>query len=148
VLSTNVSLIQGFDIELNECGSLNLANSKDRMVSLERRANRYKPTGLECQVMSPSELKQLHPYLYTDDLQGGVWVPEDATVHPKKVSEALAYQAYSGGARFVGDCSVQRVLSHSTNKRGEWLLPNCKGKISCPQGGSQATYTTGWRISL
>ncbi len=31
---------RGFDIGLNECGSLNLAMSKDRMISLRRRANR------------------------------------------------------------------------------------------------------------
>jgi hypothetical protein len=28
-----------------------------------------------------------------------VWVPEDAVVNPKKVSEVLAYLAYHGGAR-------------------------------------------------
>ncbi len=103
---------------MNECGSLNLANSRDRLISLERRANRYKPTGLECRVLTPTELKELHPYLYTDDLTGGVWVPEDATVHPKKVSEALAYLAYSRGARFVGNCAVQAVLSSSKEKLG------------------------------
>ncbi len=62
---------RGFDIGLDECGSLNLAMSKDRMISLRRRANRYAPTGLECEVLSPGECKELHPYLYTDDLQGG-----------------------------------------------------------------------------
>lgn len=62
---------KGFDIGLHECGSLNLANSKDRMLSLQRRANRYKPTGLECHVLGPNELKDKHPYLYTADLQGG-----------------------------------------------------------------------------
>ena len=59
------------------------------MLSLERRANRYKPTGLDCQVLTPSEIQELHPFLYTEDIQGGVWVPEDATVHPKKVSVSL-----------------------------------------------------------
>ena len=46
----------------------------------------------------------------------GVWVPEDAVVHPKKVSEALAYLAYTGGAKFIGNCEVARVNSHNSNK--------------------------------
>ena len=93
---------KGFDIGFNECGSLNLANTKDRMISLRRRANRYAPSGLECHVLSPEECSERHPYLTIKDLQGGVWIPGDATVHPKKVSESLAFLAYSGGARFVG----------------------------------------------
>ena len=80
------------------------------MISLQRRASRYSPTGLTCHVLSPKECQEMHPYLYTEDLQGGVWVPEDAVVHPKKVSEALAYLAYGGGARFVGNCSVSRLV--------------------------------------
>ena len=72
------------------CGSLNLAMSRDRMISLRRRANRYAPTGLECHVLGASEISEHHPYLYTDDLQGAVWVPGDATVHPKKVFRPFA----------------------------------------------------------
>ena len=41
----------GYNIGLVECGSLNLAATKDRMISLQRRANRYKPTGLECHIL-------------------------------------------------------------------------------------------------
>ena len=35
---------KGYDIGLYQSGSLNLAGSKDRLISLTRRANRYKPT--------------------------------------------------------------------------------------------------------
>ena len=42
----------GYDIGLVECGSLNLAATKDRLISLQRRANRYKPTGLECHLLN------------------------------------------------------------------------------------------------
>ena len=45
-------------------------------------------------MLAPSEIQELHPYLYTEDIQGGVWVPEDATVHPKKVSVSLQYEGW------------------------------------------------------
>ncbi len=47
-----------------------------------------------------------------------MWVPGDATVHPKKVSEALAYLAYRGGARFIGRCGVQQVLTDTVASHG------------------------------
>ncbi len=56
----------------------------------------------------------------------GVWLPGDANVHPKKVSEALAYLAYSGGARFVGGCGVNQVLTDKTNLLGPMSSQNIK----------------------
>ena len=45
-------------------------------------------------------------------------MPEDAIVHPKKVSEALAYKAYGGGARFIGDCGVLQVITSKSDELG------------------------------
>lgn len=62
---------KGYDIGLEQCGSLNLANSKDRLISLTRRANRYQPTGLECHILTRDQIVEFHPYLHTEDLTGG-----------------------------------------------------------------------------
>lgn len=40
----------GYDIGLRQCGSINLAQSKDRMVALKRRMAYNVPTGLHCEV--------------------------------------------------------------------------------------------------
>lgn len=40
----------GYDIGLRQCGSINLAQSKDRMVALKRRMAYNIPTGLHCEV--------------------------------------------------------------------------------------------------
>lgn len=44
---------------------------QDRFISLQRRASRYQPTGLECHILSKSETKNFHPHLTVDDLYGG-----------------------------------------------------------------------------
>lgn len=62
---------KGYDIGLQQSGSLNLACSKDRFVSLTRRASRYQPTGLDCHIVSKAEAKELNPYLTIDDIFGG-----------------------------------------------------------------------------
>lgn len=40
----------GFDIGMKECGSVNLAQTKDRMIALKRRIAYNVPTGLYCEV--------------------------------------------------------------------------------------------------
>ncbi len=68
-----------------------------------------------------------------------MWLPDEANVHPKKVSEALAYLAYRGGARFVGNCSLERVLTHTEHRLGPMSSSNIrvsgvktsKGLIEC-----------------
>lgn len=62
---------KGYDIGLQRSGSLNLACSKDRFISLTRRASRYEPTGLECKVLMKDQVHDYHPYLSTEDIYGG-----------------------------------------------------------------------------
>jgi len=121
---------KGYDIGLQRSGSLNLACSKDRFISLTRRANRYQPTGLDCHILSKHEASEFHPHLTIDDLYGAIWVPEDAEVDPKKVSEVLAHLAYQGGAKFVGNCEVKRVNTN-TMKAGAIRLPGPKSFENC-----------------
>lgn len=102
---------QGYPLGLEHCGSLNLATTPDRMVALKRRMSRYKPTGMECHLLSPGELSEKHPYLNTEGVLGGVWVPEDATANAGNVSEVLAFLASQGGARYVSGCEVRRIVT-------------------------------------
>ena len=81
---------------MENCGSVNIATTRERMVSLERRASSYRPTGVECHLVGPREMEQLHPYLNTKDILGGVWIPKDACVNAGKVSEVLAHLASKG----------------------------------------------------
>ena len=137
---------EGYDLGLNHCGSVNLATTKDRMISLRRRASAYRPTGVECQVLEPEEVKEKHPYVNIEDVIGGVWMPKDACVDAGKVSEVFAYIASQGGAKFVSGCGVQKVLTsrepvaitvsgqpvqHSTRHVTVSGVETDKGTISC-----------------
>merc|ERR1719381_172812 len=81
------------------------------MISLRRRVSAYKPTGIDCHLVPPEQIKSLHKYVDTDGILGGVWVPKDACVDAGKVSEVFAYIASQGGAKFVSGCGVQKVLT-------------------------------------
>jgi pyruvate dehydrogenase phosphatase regulatory subunit len=62
-----------------------------------------------------------------------IWVPEDSVVNPKKVSEVLAYLAYQGGAKFVGNCELHKV--HTNSKGGAIRLPGPKSNETCKVTG-------------
>ena len=114
---------QGYDLGLEHCGSINVAASKDRMTSIERRVSAYRPTGVECHLISPREMEQIHPHINTEDVVGGVWIPKDACVDAGKVSEVLAFLAHQGGAKFVSGCGVKRVITASSTAPST-LLPD------------------------
>ena len=56
-------------------------------------------------------MRDLHPFLNTEDILGGVWIPQDACVDAGKVSEVFAHLAAQGGAKFVSSCGVKKVLT-------------------------------------
>lgn len=47
----------GHPIELNRCGSINLAQTKDRLTVLKRRLAYNIPTGLHCELISKKQIK-------------------------------------------------------------------------------------------
>ncbi|XP_063223362.1 pyruvate dehydrogenase phosphatase regulatory subunit, mitochondrial-like isoform X2 [Bacillus rossius redtenbacheri] len=83
------------------------------MIELKRRVAYHQATGLHCQVVSPAELQQLHPLLMTEDLEGAVWLPEDAVATPVAICHALASLARQEGACFIEQCEVQKVLTEN-----------------------------------
>ena len=105
---------EGYDLGLVHCGSVNLASTEDRMISLRRRVSAYKPTGIDCHLVPPEQIKSLHKYVDTDGILGGVWVPKDACVDAGKVSEVFAYIASQGGAKFVPKCGINKVVTSTS----------------------------------
>ncbi|XP_047474686.1 pyruvate dehydrogenase phosphatase regulatory subunit, mitochondrial-like isoform X1 [Penaeus chinensis] len=116
IVTYSVNLIktlqeQGHNLGFKQCGSLNLAQTRDRAVALKRRLAYTKPSGLECEWLDRHEIKRLHPHLYTGDLEGGVWVADDAVANPSAVCSTLAMLAQMQGAFYMEGCSVLRVIT-------------------------------------
>ncbi|XP_020711811.1 pyruvate dehydrogenase phosphatase regulatory subunit, mitochondrial-like isoform X2 [Athalia rosae] len=118
----------GFDIGMKECGSINLAQTKDRLIALKRRIAYNVPTGLYCEILGREELKRLHPYLHVDDLEGAVWVPEDAVADSSAICHALAKLAKQGGARYRENCRVQEVFTENEVVKS---IQTNHGNITC-----------------
>lgn len=107
---------QGYDVGLRQCGSLCLAQSQDRMIAFQRRMSYNKPNGLNCELVSPAQIKEIHPYLNVDDVRGGVYVPDDAVADPNALSDALIDVAKKNGVKYREQCTVQFILTDSKDQ--------------------------------
>uniref|UniRef100_A0A2R5LLI5 Putative dimethylglycine dehydrogenase n=1 Tax=Ornithodoros turicata TaxID=34597 RepID=A0A2R5LLI5_9ACAR len=118
----------GHDIGWKECGSLYVARSQKRMVSLLRLAAEAKARGVECIVQQPKALKSCHPYIRTEDLVGGVFLPSDGVVNSMALCQTFAMLAEEGGAKYIEQCSVHGVL---TDNGSVAAVDTSLGRVQC-----------------
>ncbi|XP_033366458.1 pyruvate dehydrogenase phosphatase regulatory subunit, mitochondrial-like isoform X1 [Bombus vosnesenskii] len=133
LISYSIKLYQqlqemGYDIGLKQCGSIYLAQTKDRMIALKRRMAYNIPTGLNCEILGKDQLKRLYPYLHTEDLEGALWVPEDAVANCSAICDVLAKLAMIGGAKYIENCYIQEV---HTENRAIKSVKTDRGIVSC-----------------
>lgn len=88
----------GLACDWKKVGSLRLAASTDRMLEAKRLATMAKSFGLEMQIISPGEAKELFPYINTDGLHGAAFIPSDGHVDPASLCQSIAAGARIHGA--------------------------------------------------
>ncbi|RIK32928.1 MAG: FAD-dependent oxidoreductase, partial [Chloroflexi bacterium] len=94
-----------------KCGSLIVGRSSDRMIQLRRTAAVARVFGVEAELISPQRVQELWPLLRVDDIQGGVWLPDDGRVIPVQVALALAAGARQQGVQIVEGVRVMGLKS-------------------------------------
>ncbi len=108
----------GQAIEWKKVGSLRLAASPDRMLEVKRLATMARSFGLEMQVISPTEAKELFPLIDTAEVLGAAYLPTDGYIDPSGVCQALAAGARKQGARIVQGVRVEAVHSDGRTVTG------------------------------
>ena len=115
-----------------QCGSLNVAATADRLLSMKRQMARAKSFGVEFEFVSPAEAARMAPILRTDDLAGAVWIPGDGKANPTDLAMSLAKGARDGGAAIVEGVQVTGVVVDDRRARGvTWQRGEDKGTIVC-----------------
>ncbi|MEQ9489795.1 MAG: FAD-dependent oxidoreductase [Alphaproteobacteria bacterium] len=94
-------------------GSLAIATNSERFEELKRGASMAKVFGLDVDVLTPSDIKSMHPLTNTDDLVGGVFLPKDGQTNPIDVTMAMAKGARMGGATIIENVKVTDI--HKAN---------------------------------
>ena len=104
--SSTMMRFRRYSVELYErlgvferVGSLRLASSHDQLLELERAASRARGIGLDVEVISADEARQLLPAMSSESLYGAVYLPGDGHLDPHRATHAVADAAWALGVR-------------------------------------------------
>lgn len=142
----------GVAVGWRQCGSLIVGRSVDRMIQLRRTAAMARVFGVAAEIVDPQRVQELWPLVRVDDIQGGVWLPDDGRVLPGQVPLALAAGAQQQG---VTVCEGVQVTGLRTANGRAQAVTTSQGEITCEQavlcGGMwtrQLALTLGLNIPL
>jgi len=99
-------------------GSVSIATTAARFEELRRGASMAKTFGLDVEVISPTQVRELWPLLEAGDVVGGVYLPGDGQTNPTDTTMALAKAARQAGVRICEDTKVTGVLTNNGRATG------------------------------
>jgi len=120
----------GQDTGYKAIGYLEVASNAERVEGLRRQADFARGYGIDVEQISPDEVKNLWPLLYTDDLLAGFFNPLDGRANPVDTTMALAKGARMGGVQILEDIPVTGILKDKGRVTG----------VVTTQGEIQAEY--------
>lgn len=109
-------------------GGLRLACNEERWTEVKRQATTAHSFGLDMQLLTPSEAKELWPLMTTDDLVGAAYMPTDGQANPSDITLSLAKGARQAGATIIEDTKVTQIKLEDGVIKG---VTTEKGFIEC-----------------
>ena len=98
----------GVDLGIEITGGLMLADDDRRLEHLRRKAAVERLQGVEVEILSGRELRDLAPYV-SPRLAGAAWCPAEGKINPLLAAPAVLDGALAAGARLHEDAEVQAV---------------------------------------
>lgn len=98
------------DPGLRQPGAISMASTASRWEELRRTAAMARYLGVEATEIGPAEIAERFPLAMTEDLHGGIWLPQDGVVGPSDCTMALAKGARLNGAHLVEGVGVESLL--------------------------------------
>jgi len=109
-------------------GGLRLACNQERWTEVRRQATTARSFGLDMQLLTPSEARELWPLMQVDDVVGAAFLPTDGQANPSDITQALAKGARMTGVKIREDVGVERIVVEAGRIRG---VETTAGFIEC-----------------
>ena len=110
-----------------QVGSLSIAHGIDRFEELKRVAAMNNAFGVtRVDMVTPDEIKKLHPLVNTDDLLGGSWVAQDGYASPVDVTASFIKGARAHGAQCIEGAQVMQI--HQANGKVSGVTARIDGE--------------------
>ena len=101
---------KGYDTGWKNCGSLFVAQTRERMDHFRRLKSEAHGRGIECSIVDNRDgILEKCSLVKADDLIGGLWVPEDGVANPVEICCALALEADSMGVKILQNTELLEV---------------------------------------
>ncbi len=137
---TNMAALQGYTIRLyreleeitgqscslHHVGGITLAESPERFDFLKSARAMHRHMGLDTELVTPEEIRQLSPITNTDGVLGGLYDPLDGHLDPSGTTHAYAKAAQMQGAEII---LRNRVLETNPRTDGGWEVVTEQGTI-------------------
>ena len=111
-----------------QCGSVNVARTKERMQALRKQVALARSFGVEVEVITPQQAGERFPLLRIDDLEGAIWIPGDGKANPADLTMSLAKGARNRGVKIVESVEVTGVESANGRVTG---VRTAQGDVKC-----------------
>ncbi len=109
-------------------GGLRLACNEERWTEIKRQATTAHSFGLTMDLLTPSEAKDLWPFLDPSDLVGAAYLPTDGQANPSDITQSLAKGARKYGATIEEGVKVVAINVHDGQATG---VRTNRGTIIC-----------------
>jgi dimethylglycine dehydrogenase len=137
---TNMAALQGYTIRLyreleeitgqscslHHVGGITLAETPERFDFLKSARAMHRHMGLDTELITPEEIRQLSPITNTEGVLGGLYDPLDGHLDPSGTTHAYARAAQMQGAEIV---LRNRVLETNPRADGSWEVVTEQGTI-------------------
>ena len=81
-------------------------------------------SSLDFELLSPAQIKTLHPFLELDGIRLGLWDPDDGDIDPAQLTQALAKGARDLGAMVYRHAPVTAIRQLPA---GAWRIETAVG---------------------
>ncbi|MFQ5566601.1 MAG: FAD-dependent oxidoreductase, partial [Paracoccaceae bacterium] len=109
-------------------GGLRLACNRERWTEVKRQATTAHSFGLDMQLLTPGEARELWPLMTIDDVIGAAFLPTDGQANPSDITLSLARGARMAGAAIFENT---KVLSVDVDKGRITGVVTERGRIAC-----------------
>ncbi len=112
------------------CGSLSIANNRDRLTHIRRQASLARAFGIDVTEIGSDEITKLWPIARTDDIIAAVLSPSDGRVSASDLCASLIKGAKKAGVRIIEHTPVDGFQVMNGRITG---VETASGNISCEQ---------------
>jgi len=99
----------GQDTSWREVGGIRLASSAERMEETKRLVGMARSFGVPMELISPKEALDMFPLMNIDGVVGAAYTPNDGSIDPTGLTNALAIGAKNRGAKILTNTNVEKI---------------------------------------